>query len=297
MKSEVRIPLDSHSVVAITGATSGIGAALALELSQRGVCLALCGRRAERLAEVAQQARARGARVLELQADVSDETQAIAFIDETLQTFDGRIDVLVHNAGRGHCVAVEDTPTEQLHSMFAVNVFPLWYLVRPVLPVMKSQRRGHIVAISSIVGKIAYPYNAAYVAAKHAVVGFIAALRTELVETGVEATVVCPSGVETEWAIVTEGSPIGELFAEGIAHSRTIADERGIPRAPLQRLKSAEDVARHIACVIEMPPGQDVYTHDGSEELVALAINRRRDYERAMLPLLLGMRQAYEARR
>jgi|DewCreStandDraft_2_1066082.scaffolds.fasta_scaffold00167_36 short-subunit dehydrogenase len=297
MSNEVRFPLDHNSVVAITGASSGIGAALVLELAQRGVCLALCARRADRLAEVAQHARARGARVFELQADVSDETQAVAFIERTLETFGGRLDVLVHNAGRGHCAAVEDTPTKQLHSMFAVNVFPLWYLVRPVLPVMKSQRRGHIVAISSIVGKIAYPYNAAYVAAKHAVVGFIAALRTELVETGVEATVVCPSGVETEWASATEGSSIGELFAEGIARSRTIASERGIPRAPLQRMKSAEDVARHIVGVIEAPPGHDVYTHEGSEELVALAIKSRRDYERAMLPLLLGMRQAYEARR
>jgi hypothetical protein len=62
-------------------------------------------------------------------------------------------------------------------------------------------------------------------------------------------------------------------------------------------MKSAEDVARHIVGVIEAPPGHDVYTHEGSEELVALAIKSRRDYERAMLPLLLGMRQAYEARR
>jgi short-subunit dehydrogenase len=290
------IPINRDTVITITGASSGIGAALALELASKGASLALCARRADRLAEIAQRARALGARVMEVQTDVSDERQATTFIEQILETFGGRLDVLILNAGRGHCAAVEDTPSQQLHSMFATNVFSLWYLVRPALPVMKAQRRGHIIAISSIVGKIAYPYNAAYVAAKHAVVGFIAALRTELVETGVEATVVCPSGVDTEWASVTEGAPIGELFAQGISRSRTIAEQRGIPRAPLQRMKTAEEIARQIMAVIESPPGHDVLTHEGSDELVAIAIRSRREYEQAMLPLLLGMRQAYEER-
>ncbi len=291
------ISLRSDTVIAITGASSGIGAALAEQLAMRGVRLSLCARRRQQLHAVAERARQLGATVLECVADVSIESEARHFIEQTLEAFNGRIDVLVANAGRGHCAAVEDTPTEQVHSMFAVNVFPLWYLVRPLLPIMKAQQRGHIIAISSIVGKIAYPYNAAYVAAKHAVVGFIAALRTELVETGVEATVVCPAGVETEWASVTEGTPIGELFADGIARSRQIAHERNIPRAPLQRMMSADDVARRIVEVIESPPGRDVFTHDGSDELVALALSSRRDYEQTMLPLLLGMRQSYEARR
>lgn len=293
---ENAIKLSAETVVAITGASSGIGAALAEQLAQQQVKLALCARRAERLAAVADRCRAYGAPVFACCADVSVEAEAAGFIEETLKTFGGRLDVLVANAGRGHCASVEDTPTEQLHSMFALNVFQLWYLVRPALPVMKAQRRGHIIAVSSIVGKIAYPFNAAYVAAKHAVVGFIAALRTELVETGVEATVICPAGVETEWASVTEGSPIGELFAEGIARSRRIAQERGIQRAPLQRMMSAAEVARRIIEVIETPPGHDVLTHDGSEELVALALRSRREYEQAMLPLLLGMRSAYEER-
>jgi len=291
------IPLSSETVVAITGASSGIGAALVDQLSSRGVRLAICARRQEALHQVAERARAAGSQVLECVADVSVEAEATRFINETLQAFDSRIDVLIANAGRGHCAAVEDTPTEQLHSMFALNVFQLWYLVRPVLPVMKAQQRGHIIAVSSIVGKIAYPYNAAYVAAKHAVVGFIAALRTELVETGVEATVVCPSGVETEWAQVTEGSPIGRLFAEGIARSRMIAQQRGIPRAPLQGMLPAAEVARQIIEAIESPPGRDIFTHSGSEELVQLAMQSRHGYEQAMLPLLLGMRQAYEERR
>lgn len=291
------ISLGPETVVAITGASSGIGAALAELIAERGARLALCARRADRLAEIAARARSRGADVLDVVADVSIESEATAFVEQTLDRFGGRLDVLIANAGRGHCAAVEDTTTEQLHSMFAVNVYQLWYLVRPALPVMKAQRRGHIVAVSSIVGKIAYPFNAAYVAAKHAVVGFIAALRTELVETGVEATVVCPSGVETEWAQATEGSPIGELFAEGIARSRTIAHDRGIPRAPLQRMMKAADIARQIVEVIESPPGRDVLTHEGSEQLVEMALRSRREYEQAMLPLLLGMRQAYEARR
>ncbi len=291
------IPLHPDTAIAITGASSGIGAALAEQLAMRGVRLSLCARRRQQLHDVAERARQLGATVLECVADVSIESEAQRFIEQTLEAFNGRIDVLVANAGRGHCAAVEDTPTEQVHSMFAVNVFPLWYLVRPILPIMKAQQRGHIIAISSIVGKIAYPYNAAYVAAKHAVVGFIAALRTELVETGVEATVICPAGVETEWASVTEGSPIGELFADGIARSRQIARERNIPRAPLQPMMSAADVAQRIVEVIESPPARDVFTHDGSDELVTLALSSRRDYEQTMLPLLLGMRQSYEARR
>ncbi|MDW8272410.1 MAG: SDR family NAD(P)-dependent oxidoreductase [Bacteroidota bacterium] len=292
------IPLTAETVVAITGASSGIGAALAEQLGARGVRLALCARRRDRLAEVAAQARQRGAAaVLDMVVDVSVEKEAEQFITQTLAAYDNRLDVLILNAGRGHCASVEDTTTDVLQAMFALNVYQLWYLVRPALPVMKAQRRGHIIAVSSIVGKIAYPYNAAYVAAKHAVVGFIAALRTELVETGVEATVVCPAGVQTEWAQVTEGAPIGELFAEGIVRSRTIAQQRNIARAPLQRMMSASEVAQHIIAVIESPPGRDIFTHEGSEELVALALRSRRAYEEAMLPLLLGMREAYEARR
>ncbi|MCX7929789.1 MAG: SDR family NAD(P)-dependent oxidoreductase [Chlorobi bacterium] len=290
------ISLGPETVVAITGASSGIGAALAEQLAERRVRLALCARRPGRLAEIAARVRSHGADVLDVVADVSIEEQAANFIEQTIKTFGGRLDVVVANAGRGHCAAVEDTSTEHIHSMFALNVYQLWYLLRPALPVMKAQRRGHIIAISSIVGKIAYPYNAAYVAAKHAAIGFIAALRTELVETGVEATVVCPSGVQTEWAQVTDSAPISELFAEGIARSRIIAQERNIPRAPLQRMMSASEVAQQIIAAIEMPPGRDIFTHEGSEELVALALGSRRAYEDAMLPLLLGMRQAYEAR-
>ncbi len=286
--------LTAQTVVLITGASSGIGEATAYRFAREGVRLVLAARRQERLQVVAEEARRRGAAdVLVVPTDVTVPQQARALVEQALEAF-GQIDVLVNNAGQGNCAAVEETTPEQLWRIFAVNTFALWYVTAPALPYMKARRCGHILVVASVAGKWGYPYNSAYVAAKHAAVGFVAALRTELLETGVEATVICPAAVDTAWGLVTDGGPLGVLFQAGVRRSKQIAQERGIPLAPLPKILSAEDIAEQILQAVRQPPGHDVMTHAGTDELAVLVARNRQAFEQQMLPFYLGVRQVYE---
>lgn len=286
--------IDTTSVVLLTGASSGLGAALAETLGTRGVHVALVARRKSQLQEVAARVRSAGGTPLVLTADVSQEADCERVVRETIAAF-GTIDVLVNNAGRGNRASVEDTTTADLDNMFRLNVYSQFWLTRQVLPIMKSVGSGYILNISSFAGKVGFPFNAAYVAAKHAVVGFTASLRAELADTGIEATCVCPAGITTDWAAVTDGGAIGDVFAQGIKASRTIARERALTLAPLTHMMSANEIAAMLLAVIEGGRTDDVFTHEGTESQALLAATQRRDLEDQMLPLYLGMRQAYEA--
>jgi short-subunit dehydrogenase len=285
--------ITKDTIALVTGASSGIGAALAIGLAKFGAKVAICARRTELLNDVAEKIKAAGGEALVITADLSKKEEAEGAVLKTIEHFGG-IDLLVNNAGRGNRASVEDTTPEQIESMFAINVFSLWYTTAAALPFFKKQNCGHIINISSIVGKIAYPFNSAYIAAKHAVVGFTAALRTELVDTNIEATVICPAGVETEWASVTEGGAIGEIFFHGIQNSRTIAKERGLQLAPLQRMMKAEEISKIIIDTIQNPLKSDVFTHDGTEELALEAAQDRKAFEKKHEALYVGMRKAYE---
>jgi short-subunit dehydrogenase len=287
--------ISSETRAVITGASSGIGEALAIALGELGAKVALIARRKERLEAVAEKVRKAGGTPLVLQADVAAKEDIQSAMKQAIEEFGG-IDILVNNAGRGNLASIEDTTPEQLESIFGVNVYSLWYTTAIALPVMKKQGSGHIMNVSSVVGKVAFPMNSAYISAKHATVGFTAALRTELQETGVEASVVCPAGVETEWAVVTEGGPIADIFVGGIQRSQAIAEERGIPRAPLTGMMSAAAVAEIMLEAIRNPRKPDVFTHNGTEVEAILAETDRRAVENQMLPLYLGMRQEYEAK-
>lgn len=279
-------------VTVITGASSGIGAALARQLAGEGHRLVLAARREDRLAALEQELLASGASILVVSCDVTNRRDAEELIHRTVRTF-GRIDILVNNAGRGHFSSIEDTTDEMIRSMFAVNVYALWYTTRPALGYMRRQGSGHIINIASMAGKIAFPYNSAYVAAKHACVGFTHALRLELAETGIHASVVCPAGVLTDWATVTEGGSILEMFSASGAEVKRIAAERGATLPPIEGVMGAEVVAKAIASCIHTPVAE-VYTHKGSREFVVLSAQSREDAERYQIPVVLGERTVYE---
>lgn len=281
-----------NTVTVITGASSGIGTALARRLAAQGHRLVIAARRTDRLATLEQELRAGGAAVLTVGCDVTKRAEAEELIHRTVQTF-GQIDVLVNNAGRGHFSSIEDTTDEMIESMFAVNAYALWYTTRPALAYMRARGSGHIINIASMAGKIAFPYNSAYVAAKHACVGFTHALRLELAETGIHASVVCPAGVLTDWATTTEGGSILEMFSESGAEAKRIAAERGVPLPPIEGVKSAEAVAEAIAACIHRPAAE-VYTHKGSREFVVLSAESREAAEQYQIPVVLGERAAYE---
>lgn len=281
-----------NPVTVITGASSGIGAALARQLAREGHRLVLAARREDRLASLEQELRAAGATALAMPCDVSKRSNAEELIHRTVREF-GQIDVLVNNAGRGHFSSIEDTTDEMIESMFAVNVFALWYASRPALTYMRARGKGHIINVASIAGKIAFPYNSAYVAAKHACVGFTHALRLELVETGIHASVICPAGVMTDWATATEGGPILELFSESGREVRRIAAERGAMLPQIEGVISAERVAEAIVSCIRAPVAE-VYTQQGAREFVVLSSQSREEAERYQVPVVLGERTVYE---
>lgn len=284
--------IDATSVVCITGASSGLGAACALQYARRGVTVVLVARRADRLNDVAEQVRAAGGTAQVIVADVSREEECTRIIEETITRFGG-IDVLVANAGRGNMASVEDTPTQQWRDMFSLNVDSVFWCSRAVLPSMRARQRGHIVAISSVAGRYGHPFNAAYVAAKHAVVGFIAALRAELVGSGVNATCVCPAGILTEWGDATEGGAIGALYGVAIPKSRRIAQQLGTDLAPLSRMMTADECAQIIVDAVDQGRCNDIYTHEGTMQIAMQAVEDRRAQEDRFEALWRAMSESY----
>ncbi len=278
-------------VAVITGASSGIGAALAELLATKGAVVVLAARRKDRLEEIAARIAAAGGTAQVVQCDVTDRDAAEEVVHSAAKDY-GRLDILVNNAGRGHFSDIESTTDATIEEMFRVNVFSLWYTVRPALRVMRPQGSGHIINIASIAGKVAFPFNAAYVAAKHAVVGFTHALRLELMETNIHATVVCPAGVLTEWASLTEGGSMLEMFHLAGPRIKEIAKERGLPLAPVEGVIPAERVAEAIVNCI-MNPVAEVYTHTGSHEFTVLSAQQREQAEEFQRAAVLGEREAY----
>lgn len=279
-------------VAVITGASSGIGASLARLLAREQVSIVLAARRKDTLDVLAAEITKAGGAAVAIRSDVTVREDAEQVVQDAVDTF-GRIDILVNNAGRGHFASVEDTSDATLENMFAVNVFPLWYTTRPALAFMKRQGSGHIINIASMAGKLGYPYNSAYVAAKHACVGFTMALRQELAETGIHASVVCPAGVLTEWAMVTEGGSMLPFFSESGPAIKRIAGERNIKLPQIEGVKHPDEIAKSILECIYTPVAE-VYTHKGSREFAVLAVQEREKAELHQLPVVLGEREVYE---
>jgi short-subunit dehydrogenase len=192
-------------VAIITGASSGIGAALARRLARQGMHLVLTARRADRLAEVAS---ACGPGTHALPGDITDPAHRQALVTYALQTF-GRLDVLVNNAGLGAYHLVADTPPEVVRQLFEVNVLALIDLTQRALHPMLAAGRGQIVNVSSVAGRLAGPPLTVYSSSKFAVTGFTEGLRRELRGSGVTVTLVTPAGIETEFPAVAAARGMG----------------------------------------------------------------------------------------
>ncbi len=283
--------ITNETVCIITGASSGIGRALALQLAGRGARVALVARRAELLDTLLEEIEASGGTGLVLPCDVTVSAELERAVAATIEHF-GRLDILVNNAGRGHFGYIDDTPEEQIESIFRLNVFSLWYGTAPAIRWMKKQGSGMIINVSSIAGLIGFPGNAAYVAAKHAVIGFNRALRSELAGTGIEAMVVMPAGVATGWAEATEGGSMLEIFGYEKERGDTIALELGVEPLPSLPLLSPEEVARAIVEAIRNPV-PELHTHPGAESLVALVHGDPLAAEARQQPYWLANREGY----
>jgi short-subunit dehydrogenase len=187
-----------NKVVIITGASSGIGQALAMQLAGEGAWLALAARNAERLEAVAAACRQRGGKAIPLPTDVADEARCQALIQQSHEAY-GRLDMLVNNAGMAVVSKLEDLPNLQLfQQVMDVNFRGAVACTYHALPQLK-QSQGRIVNVASLGGLLAIPYNTSYVASKFAMVGFSDALRLELAPAGVSVTVICPYWVVSEF--------------------------------------------------------------------------------------------------
>ena len=185
-------------VAVVTGASSGIGKALALQLAAQGAAISLASRNAERLESLAAECRARGGSALAVPTDVSDEEQCRSLMDETIRQF-GRLDMLINNAGISVAARLEQLPSLDLfRRVMDVNFNGLVNCTYYALPHLKVVQ-GRLVNVSSLAGKLAIPYNAPYVASKFAIAGFSDSLRMELQSAGVSVTVIFPYWVVTEF--------------------------------------------------------------------------------------------------
>jgi len=280
-----------NRVVVITGASSGIGASLARLLGGQGARLVLGARRMDDLDRIARDLDPDGSRVVPLHTDVTDASQGERLIATALERF-GCIDVLVNNAGRGHLGSVEDTDDAVIRNIFAVNALALWHTTRPALRAMRSQGNGHIIVVASMAGKVGFPFNAAYVASKYAAVGFVHALRMELLGTGIHASVICPSSVKTDWANVTEGGPMLPLLSQSGPIVKRIAAERNVSLPAIEGVMSPDGVAVAIRdCILN--PVAEVFTHRGSKEFAELAFLDRERAEEMQAPIVEGEREVY----
>lgn len=185
-------------VVIVTGASSGIGRSLALFLASRCAKVVIAARRADRLERIAEQCHAFCGEVMVVPTDVSDEMQCKALIDKTIAAY-GRLDMLINNAGMAASALFDEYPDLHLfRQTMDINFYGAVYCTYHALPYLKKTR-GRIVAISSLGGKTAIPYNTPYCASKYAMHGFYDALRMELAQHHVSCTVVCPSWVASEF--------------------------------------------------------------------------------------------------
>jgi NAD(P)-dependent dehydrogenase (short-subunit alcohol dehydrogenase family) len=185
------------SVVVVTGASSGIGRATALELARRGATVVLAARREDALQAVAGRCREVGGQALAVPTDVRDQAAVTALAARAVERF-GRIDVWVNNAGVYLLGSVEETPPEPYRQVLETNFFGAVHGARAVLPVFRRQGGGVLVNVASVYAKVAGPYLSAYVASKHAVRALSESLRQELRGVpGVRVCTVSPSAIDT----------------------------------------------------------------------------------------------------
>lgn len=199
-------------VIWVTGASSGIGEALALELAKQEARLILSARREDELKRVAALTKLPELDLMILPFDLKDTSNATALTASIINKF-GRIDMLVNNGGMSQRAEAEKTSIEIDRELMEINYFSYINLTKAVLPYMKRQKSGHIIVISSIAGKFGFYLRSGYSAAKHALHGFYESFRLETEKLGIKTLIVCPGKVKTNISLhaVTENGKHGKM--------------------------------------------------------------------------------------
>jgi dehydrogenase/reductase SDR family member 7B len=201
----------NHKTIWITGASSGIGEALAYAFSFRGASLILSGRRTDELERVQMSCKYPG-EVKILPLDLSDASSLEAKTAEAIQCF-GQIDILIHNGGISQRSLVIETPMDVHRKVMEVDYFSYVAISKAILPHFISRKSGHFVVTSSVMGKIGTPMRSAYAAAKHALHGFFDCLRAEVSPQNIKVTILTPGYIKTNVAlnaITKDGTSLGK---------------------------------------------------------------------------------------
>jgi clavulanate-9-aldehyde reductase len=238
-------------VVAVTGASSGIGEATALACARAGAAVALAARRAEKIEALAAQIVSEGGRAIAVPTDVSQEEQARAFVERAAAEL-GRLDALVNNAGVMLLGPIENAPTEEWRRMIAANLFGVLYCTHAALPIMRAQGSGHIVNVSSVAGRFARAGSGVYNLTKFGVGAFSESLRQEVVPMGVRVTLIEPGAVATE--LVQRNRPEIQQAIQGILADVTPLRSEDIAEAILYAIGAPPNVA--VNEVLIRPSGQ-----------------------------------------
>lgn len=184
-----------QKVILITGASSGIGYDTATRLAKQGHKVYGAARRIDKMLPLKELG------ITPIKMDVTDDASMIAGVNAVLEA-EGRIDVLVNNAGYGYFGAVENVSMEEARKQLEVNVFGLARLTQLVIPHMRKQGSGRIVNLASIAGKLALYFGGWYHVSKFAVEGFSDALRMELKPFGIDVVIIEPGGIRTDWGVI-----------------------------------------------------------------------------------------------
>ena len=231
----------SGRVVAVTGASSGIGQATALACAGAGAAVVLAARRMDRIEELAERITGGGGTALAVRTDVGVEEEARNFVGRAHAEF-GRLDALVNNAGVMLLGPIENAPTEEWRRMIHANVFGVLYCTHAALPLMRAQGSGHIVNVSSVAGRFARAGSGVYNLTKFGIGAFSEALRQEAARAGIRVTVIEPGAVATE--LPGHNRPEIQKVIEGVLADVT-------PLAP-------EDIADAILYTLGAPPNVSV---------------------------------------
>lgn len=231
-------------VILLTGASSGIGYQTAKDLASLGHTVYAVARRLEQMEPL----KAYG--VLPLRLDITDAEACREVVDDLIRR-EGRLDVLINNAGYGLYGAVEDVSLQDARQVFEVNVFALSQLTQLVLPQMRQQGGGRIINLSSIAGRVATPFGSWYHATKFAVEGLSDALRLELAPHGIQVVLIEPGGIKTDFGDLTADEL--EAVSRGGAYEAEAGRMAGLIRRLYHGglLSSPEIVSRAIVNAVQ----------------------------------------------
>lgn len=244
--------MSNQKVILLTGASSGIGYDTAVALAQQGHKVYAAARRVERMEPLRQYG------IVPLKMDVTDEESMKTGVKTLLDT-EGRIDVLINNAGYGYFGAVENVPMDDARNQLEVNVFGLARLCQLVLPTMRAQHSGRIINTASVAGRAVFYYGGWYHVSKYAVESLSDALRMELKPFGIDVVIIEPGAIKTNWGIIaadhliesskgTAYEQTGTMMANNLRNmylSNTISDPAVVRKAIVRAVNARRPCTRY----------------------------------------------------